>query len=121
MGTRVPRVYKLVKTIVLGRDSLFYKKDWWSLYPPLPPPKKIVSCWYDPQITTYTGNRMNQSELEANPCCQARENAKRVSFGLVILLTGKKPGARIFGQSQSVAMQNQSDRELTFVLVWLYF
>ena len=49
---------------------------------------------------------MNQLELEANTCRrrQAREN-DRVRC---------ENGARLFSQPQSLALQNQCNRELTF-------
>ena len=57
---------------------------------------------------------MNQSELEANTCrpCQARAGKSRLVF--VLLLIGRGSGARFFNQSQSVAMQNQSNCGITF-------
>ena len=60
---------------------------------------------------------MNQSELEANTCrlCQARETrASKLRLVLVLLLIGQESGARIFSQSQTVAMQNQSSFGITF-------
>ena len=60
---------------------------------------------------------MNQSELEANTGSrrQARENAcKQVTIGLILLLIGRESGARFFNQSQTVAMQNQSNCVITF-------
>ena len=57
---------------------------------------------------------MNQSELEEITCSrrQTRENACRQV--LVLLLIGRESGARFFSQSQTVAMQNQSNCEITF-------
>ena len=55
---------------------------------------------------------MNQSELEANTYrpCQARENAReQVTIGI-----GQGSDARFFNQSQSVAMQNQSNCGIAF-------
>ena len=62
---------------------------------------------------------MNQSELEANTCrlCQARELKMRASKSRlvwVLLLIGRGSGARFFNQSQSVAMQNESNCVITF-------
>ena len=60
---------------------------------------------------------MNQSELEANTCSrrQARETrAGKSRLVLVLLLIGWESGASLFSQSQSVAMQNQSNCVITF-------
>ena len=59
-------------------------------------------------ITTDADNSMNQSELRANTCSRrrARENAcEEVTIGF---------GFRLFSQSQSGLMQNQSTCEITF-------
>ena len=53
---------------------------------------------------------------EANTCSrrQARENAYRqVTIGFGLLLIGRESGARFFSQSGTVAMQNQSNCEIT--------
>ena len=60
---------------------------------------------------------MNQSELEGNTCSQrqARENAcEQVTIGLALRLIGRESGARLFNQSQSVAMKNQRICVITF-------
>ena len=60
---------------------------------------------------------MNQSELEANTCRRAKRGKTRASKSrlvLVLLLIGRGSGARFFNQSQSVAMQNQSNCGITF-------
>ena len=61
---------------------------------------------------------MNQSELEANTYSwrQARETrAGKSQLVLVLLLIDRESGARFFfSQSQSVAMQNQSNCLITF-------
>ena len=69
-------------------------------------------------FATGTDNPMNQSALEANACSlrQGRENVRksRLVLVLVLLLIGLESGVRIFSQSESVAMQNQSNHEITF-------
>ena len=60
---------------------------------------------------------MNQSELETNTCSrrQTRENAYRqvaTNFGFIFDWLIKR--REIFSQSQSVAMQNPSNCEITF-------
>ena len=60
---------------------------------------------------------MNQSELEAIHLARAKRGKTRASKSrlvLVLLLIGRGSGARFFNQSQSVAMQNQSNRGITF-------
>ena len=59
---------------------------------------------------------MNQSEHEANTGSrrQARETrAGKLRLVLVLLLIGRESGARFFSQSQTVAMQNQSNCLIT--------
>ena len=62
---------------------------------------------------------MNQSELEANTCSRrkARENAcEQVAIGFYFTSDWlrKYHKLKYFSQSQGVAMQNQSNREITF-------
>ena len=60
---------------------------------------------------------MNQSELEANSRSrhQARETrAGKLRLVLVLLLIGRESDARFVSQSQTVAMQNQSNCVITF-------
>ena len=63
---------------------------------------------------------MNQSELEAKRVARAKRGktrARKSRLVLVLLLIGRRSGARLFNQSQSVAMQNQSnsgDSGITF-------
>ena len=60
---------------------------------------------------------MNQSELEANTCYhrRTRENAyEPVTTGFDFAPIGWESGASFSRQSQSVAMQNQSNRKITF-------
>ena len=60
---------------------------------------------------------MNQSELEANTCSrrQARENAcEQVTIGFGFSSDWLRKCAKFFSQWQSVAVQNQSNREITF-------
>ena len=57
---------------------------------------------------------MNQSELEANTR-QARETrAGKSRLVLVFLLIGRESGTSFFSESQTVAMQNQSNCVITF-------
>ena len=76
--------------------------------------KTKVIIW---PITTETDNPMNQSGVEGNACCrrQAWENAhKHVAIGFSLLLIGQEGGAKYFSQSQAVAIQNQTNRKITF-------
>ena len=60
---------------------------------------------------------MNQSELEANTCrpCQARLNAcEYITIGFGFTSDWSRKWREIFNQSQSVAMQNQSNCGITF-------
>ena len=60
---------------------------------------------------------MNQSELEVNTCSrrQARENAcRQVTIGFGFTSDWSISGERFFSKSQSVAMQNQSNCQITF-------
>ena len=60
---------------------------------------------------------MNQSGLEANTCRPAKRRKTRASKSqlvLVLLLIGRESGVRFFSQSQTVAMQNQSNCVITF-------
>ena len=62
---------------------------------------------------------MKVSEPEANTYSwrQAQKNACRqvtIGFGFTPYWLGIQSGARSFSQSQSVAMQNQSNSEITF-------
>ena len=60
---------------------------------------------------------MNQSGLEENTCSQrqARENAcEQDTIGFGFPSDGSRVERDFFSQSQSVAMQNQSNYEITF-------
>ena len=60
---------------------------------------------------------MNQLKPEVNTCSrrQARKTrAGKLRFLLVLPLIGRESGARFLSQSQTVAMQNQSNCVITF-------
>ena len=70
-------------------------------------------------LTNHNGrsNPMNQSELEVNTCNrrQTRENAcEQVTIGFDFNSDWLRKWGEIFSQSQNVAMQNQSNCEITF-------
>ena len=66
------------------------------------------------KVITLTNHNSRKQSNE--PCSrQARENAYRqATIVLVLLLIVRKSGARYFSESQTVAMQNQSNWEITF-------
>ena len=56
----------------------------------------------------------NSRQIHVADAKRGKTLANKSRFVLVLLLTGCKSGARLFRQSQSVAMQNQSSRKIIF-------
>ena len=68
------------------------------------------------RLPSFSFEQFSLSELQANACSrrQARKNAcERLTVGFGLLPIGRESGAKYFSQSQIVAMQNQSNREIS--------
>ena len=52
---------EMVKTIALGQNPPSYKKTGGLfMYPPHPPKKKMVSCWYSPILSGVETEKSSQ-------------------------------------------------------------